>query len=80
MCGYLIFLPAMVVLSLPALELAVASTFGASFLGFLVSLLPRFLSLDMGVSFETEDRQADAGADRRSEGCDPVGSRGEAPV
>lgn len=73
---HLIFLPAMVVASLPALELAVASTFGASFLGFLASLLPRFLSLDMGVAFEPEDRRADAGADRRSEGSDPVGSRG----
>ena len=46
--GYLIFLPAMVVLSLPALELAVARTLTTSFLGFLVSLVPVFFSLDMG--------------------------------
>ena len=47
----------MVVLSLPALELAVARTLTFSFLGFLVSLLPLFFSLDMGVSFGEEDRR-----------------------
>ncbi len=60
--SYLIFLPAMVVLSLPALELAVARTLTFSFLGFLVSLLPLFFSLDMGVSFRIEAAEADAGA------------------
>ena len=34
---------------LPAMELAVAKTLGFSFFGFLVSLLPLFFSLDMGV-------------------------------
>ena len=46
--SYLIFFPAMVVLSLPALEFAVARTLTTSFFGFLVSLLPLFFSLDMG--------------------------------
>lgn len=52
----------MVVLSLPALELAVARTLTFSFLGFLVSLLPLFFSLDMGVPFRIEAAKADAGA------------------
>jgi hypothetical protein len=59
---HLIFLPAIVVASLPALELAVARTLTTSFLGFLVSLLPLFFSLDMGVSFRIEAAKADAGA------------------
>ena len=46
--GYLTFLPAMTMPSLPSPEFAVASTLGASFLGFLASLLPLLLSLDIG--------------------------------
>ena len=46
--GYLTFLPAITMPSLPSPEFAVASTFGASFLGFLASLLPLLLSLDIG--------------------------------
>ena len=45
--NYLTFLPAMTVSDFPALELAVARTFTFSFFGFLVSLLPRFFSLDI---------------------------------
>ena len=44
---HLTFLPAMTMPSLPRPEFAVASTLGASFLGFLASLLPLLLSLDI---------------------------------
>ena len=52
--GYLTFLPAITVPSLPVFELAVARTFGTSFLGFLVSLLPLLFSLDMACSLYAE--------------------------
>ena len=49
LCAYLPFLLPPISSGLPALELAVAKTLGFSFFGFLVSRLPLFFYLDMGM-------------------------------
>ena len=52
LCAYLPFLLPPISSGLPAFELAVAKTLGFSFFGFLVSRLPLFFSLDMGMIFQ----------------------------
>ncbi len=48
---YLTFLPLITMSALAEPLFAVANTFGLSFFGFLISLFPRFFSLDMVASF-----------------------------
>lgn len=68
--AYLTFFPAITVPSLPALEFAVASTFGTSFLGFLASLPPLFFSFDIsGFLFADGSEAAHATRDRCPRFC-----------